>query len=118
MDLKDTISKYLKKLGVAVNLSGYKYLREAVELVITDDVYRLKINKKLYPKIAEKFGNTPTGVERAIRYACEMSADRGNYNLLCDVFGSTISADRGRATNKEFIYTLADYIKENEVCGQ
>lgn len=118
MILRETITRYLKDLGVQANLNGYEYLREAIELAITDRTYLKAICRKLYPAVAEKFGTDAGSVERCIRFAIQKSILKGKYNLICEIFGSTIDPDRGVATNTEFIATLADYINMKEVSAK
>jgi two-component system response regulator (stage 0 sporulation protein A) len=118
LDLKITISKYLKELGVPASLLGYEYLQEAIELVISDKSYIKAICTRLYSTIAKKHDRTIGSVERGIRRAKEISMVRGNWELINKMFGYSIDADKGVPTNKEYIATIADYIKMKEVCGQ
>ena len=104
------ISKILKHIGVPGHLLGWGYVREAVILAMKNRNILTAINSKLYPQIARKFDTTPSRVERAIRHAIEVAWDRGDMDVLCGYFGSTISADRGKPTNKEFIATVADHL--------
>jgi two-component system response regulator (stage 0 sporulation protein A) len=113
-ELKFTISKYLKDLGVPASLSGYEYLREGIQLIIKDKSYLKGIFKKLYPTIATQFDTTTARVERAIRTAIEKSMLQGDRDLIQEIFGSTINAEKGKVTNAEFIATLADYISMKE----
>ena len=69
------------------------------------------VTKELYPSIAKKFNTTPSRVERAIRHAIEVAWRRGNMETLEHVFGNTISANRGKPTNSEFIALIADKIR-------
>ena len=115
-DLKVTTSRLLKELGVPVNLNGYEYLVEAIELVINDKAYIKAICKKLYPTIATQHGVTIGCVERSIRHAIKKSFERGNCDLINKIFGYTINPDTGFATNAEYIATLADYISMKEGC--
>ena len=58
--------------------------------------------------MAEKFGTTPSRVERAIRHAIEVAWDRGDVETLQRFFGYTVSGIKGKPTNSEFIAMIAD----------
>lgn len=105
------IKETLKELGVSPNLCGYHYLEEAISSVMDDPaLVRGGITRKLYPHLAEKFETTPFRVERAIRHAIEVSACRGNIKLIEKIFSYTTDLNKGKATNSEFIVTVADYL--------
>ena len=69
------------------------------------------ITKELYPQIAKVYNTVPHRVERAIRHAIEVSMSRIDYDFYQEVFGSSISPDKGKPTNWEYISALVDYIK-------
>ena len=54
---------------------------------------------------------TPSRVERAIRHAIEVARNRGNPDVLNDLFGYTIRNGKGKPTNSEFIALIADNIR-------
>ncbi len=108
------ISETLRTLGIAPKLSGYHYIRCAIELAIEDmSIMCNRVTKELYPKIAKKYNSIPTRVERCIRHAIEVSVCRGDMDLLEKIFGYTINADKGKPTNSEFIAAVADYLITN-----
>lgn len=118
MDIKITISKYLKELGVPASLLGYEYLQEAIELVIEDNSKIRELCKELYDTIAKRHDRAMGSVERGIRRAKEISMLRGNCDLINRMFGYTIDVNKGVPTNKEYIATIADYIRMKEDCGK
>ena len=61
--------QYLVKKGINVATKGFDYLCTAIRLIKEDRLYKLNITKKLYPKIAEMFNDTPSRVERAMRHS-------------------------------------------------
>ena len=65
----------------------------------------------MYPTIAKKYHTSSSSVERTIRHAIEVAWRRGNMETLEHVFGNTISANRGKPTNSEFIALIADKIR-------
>ena len=50
-------------------------------------------------------------MERAIRHAIEVAWERGNIDVINDMFGYTIQADKGKPTNSEFIALMSDRIR-------
>ena len=81
-------------------------------MMVVNDINSInQITKVLYPDIAKKFGTTAPRVERAIRHAIEVAWGRGNQDLIENLFGYTVSSDKGKPTNSEFIALLADKIR-------
>ena len=66
---------------------------------------------ELYPEVASKYDTTVSRVERAIRHAIEVSWNRGNWQLMEDIFGHSVDIDKAKPTNSEFIVTVADKLR-------
>lgn len=110
MNTRAAISDLLKELGVPAHVRGYKYLRRAIEIVYETPSGMSGVTTVLYPTIAKEFGTSVSCVERAIRHAIEISWDRGNVDKLNELFRYSHAARRGKATNGEYIATVADYL--------
>ena len=108
------ITKIIQHMGVPAHVKGYRYLRDAIFFVINDGELMGKVTRELYPKIAVLYNTSATRVERAIRHAIELAWDRGNFDYINRVFGYTISVERGKPTNSEFIALVADRLKTFE----
>lgn len=104
------ISNLLKDLGISPVLSGYKYLRYAIELATDDPSFVSAFTKRLYPSVAEHFNTTPSRAERGMRHGIETGWHRGNEETQSMLFGYTVSSDKGNPTNGEFISTVTDYL--------
>lgn len=104
------VSELLHNLGIPSHIRGYKYLRDSIVLIYNDDKISY-VTKDLYPRIAEKYDTTSSRVERAIRHAIEIGCNRGNLSLMDDLFGFSISCEKDKPTNSEFISTIADRFK-------
>ena len=98
----------LHLVGVPAHIKGYQYLREGVILVVKEPESINAVTKVLYPSIARVFDTTPSRVERAIRHAIEVAWERGDLDVLQEIFGYTVSNSKGKPTNSEFIAMLAD----------
>lgn len=110
-DLETNITMYIQQLGVPAHIKGYQYIRDAIMMVIEDMDAINSITKFLYPTVAKHYNTTSSRVERAIRHAIEVAWDRGNPDILNDLFGYTILSTRGKPTNSEFIAMIADKIR-------
>ncbi len=109
--LEALVTNVIHGVGVPAHIKGYQYLREAIMLVVNDIDVINQITKTLYPEIAQKFGTTPSRVERAIRHAIEVAWGRGEVALMENIFGYTVSAAKGKPTNSEFIAMIADKLR-------
>lgn len=110
-NLEALVTNIIHEVGVPAHIKGYQYLREAIMMVVNDIDVINQITKSLYPKIAFKFGTTPSRVERAIRHAIEVAWGRGQQEAVESIFGYTISAAKGKPTNSEFIAMIADKLR-------
>ena len=116
-DLKISVTKLLHELGVPSHIKGYQYIREGIILLYNNpDI--VGITKELYPEIANKYDTSVSRVERAIRHAIEVSWNRGNIDLMEEIFGHSVDYDKAKPTNSEFIVTLADKLKLEQVTIQ
>lgn len=110
-NLQIAITNVLHELGVPSHIKGYAYIRQSIiEVFFHPDVIG-GITKELYPKIAEEFNTTVSRVERAIRHAIEVSWNRGNWDLMQEIFGYSVDIDKAKPTNSEFIVTVADKLR-------
>ena len=110
-NLQVNVTHILHELGVPSHIKGYHYLREGIKLIYNNPELIGGITKELYPSIAKKFASTDTRVERSIRHAIEVSWNRGNWDLMQDLFGYSVDIDKAKPTNSEFIVTIADKLR-------
>ena len=105
------ITTLFHDVGIPAHIKGYNYLRTAVMMSYSNPDYIGQVTKVLYPEIARKYKTTGSRVERAIRHAIEVAWNRGNIDIIDDIFGYTISANKAKPTNSEFIVTVADKLR-------
>ncbi len=110
-NLQISITKTLHELGVPSHIKGYQYIREGITLIYENPEMIGGITKELYPEVAKKYETTVSRVERAIRHAIEVSWNRGNWQLMEDIFGHSVDIDKAKPTNSEFIVTVADKLR-------
>ena len=102
------ISLRLGSLGVPAHLLGYKYLSDAIQMIVDNKGTMLSMTKVVYPIIAKTYNSTPSRVERDMRHAIEVASH------LRDMKKSTykfyITGLNYKPTNTNFIATIADAI--------
>ncbi len=110
-NLQISITKILHELGLPSHIKGYQYIREGISIIYNRPEVVGGITKELYPEIANKYDTTVSRVERAIRHAIEVSWNRGNWDLMEEIFGHSVDIDKAKPTNSEFIVTVADKLR-------
>ncbi len=105
------LTSLLHNLGIPSHIRGYQYIKEGVQIVYKDEKMISYVTKDVYPEIAKKFDTTSTRVERAIRHAIEISWNRGDINLMENIFGNSVNINRDKPTNAEYLSTLADKLR-------
>ncbi len=110
-NLQISITKILHELGIPSHIKGYQYIREGIAILYDKPEVIGGITKELYPDIANKFETTVSRVERAIRHAIEVSWNRGDWDLMEEIFGHSVDIDKAKPTNSEFIVTVADKLR-------
>lgn len=110
-NLQISITNILHELGIPSHIKGYQYIREGIGILYERPETIGGITKELYPELANKFDTTVSRVERAIRHAIEVSWNRGNWDLMEEIFGHSVDIDKAKPTNSEFIVTIADKLR-------
>lgn len=105
------ITELLHEIGVPAHIKGYMYLREAITMVYNNIEILGGITKVLYPTVAKKYKTTSSRVERAIRHSIEVAWNRGNVDAISQIFAYTISYNKSKPTNSEFIAMIADKLR-------
>ena len=104
------LRKTLDQIGVKHSLKGYGYIISAVEKCLENRSKLIHIIKGLYTEIAEENSDTVWRVERSIRHAIEVTWTNGNTNAINKIFGYTVSVEKGKPTNSEFIALITDFV--------
>ena len=104
------LRKTLDQIGVKHSLKGYGYIISAVEKCLENRSKLISIIKGLYTEIAEENSDTVWRVVRSIRHAIEVTWTNGNTNAINKIFGYTVSVEKGKPTNSEFIALITDFV--------
>ena len=117
-NLEISVTRMLHQLGMPSHIKGYQYIRDGIIMIYNNPNIIGGITKELYPDVASKYDTTVSRVERAIRHAIEVSWNRGDWDLMEDIFGHSVDIDKAKPTNSEFIVTIADKLRlENHKVG-
>lgn len=113
------VRKTLDQMGMRHSLKGYCYIISAVEKCLENRNKLNHIVKGLYVEIVAENDDTVSRVERAIRHVIENTWSQGNPNVFNKIFGYTVSANKGKPTNSEFIALVTDFVAFNyeEIAG-
>ena len=110
-NLEISVTRMLHELGMPAHIKGYQYVRDGIVMIYNNPDIVGGITKELYPDVASKYNTTVSRVERAIRHAIEVSWNRGNWDLMEEIFGHSVDIDKAKPTNSEFIVTIADKLR-------
>lgn len=117
-NLEKYVDNLLKLVAFKRKLIGCEYLKHAILLKCSCDNNRARLNKDIYPKVAEMFCTANTNVERAIRNAILDCHRNGCLIELNSIFGHPIVHKNYPPTNGELICTIATelqgIVRENE----
>ena len=105
------IAVMLRLIGVQPDVRGWRYIVDAVQMVVEDEELLHHLTKELYPAIARKNGTTWQRVERCIRNAIETAWTQGSTEAQQHYFGSIIGPEKGKPTNGAFIGGLAQWAR-------
>ena len=110
-ELYEEVTNLLHDMGTPAHIKGHYYLRSAIPEVYAHPELLKNMMNGLYATIAEAYDTTPSCVERSIRNAVEATLDRGDVDFLYSVFRNTISKNKGKPTNREFIMMVVDVLR-------
>lgn len=105
--LDSNITRVLHMLGIPPNLSGYRFLKEAIKISVNDDNIFKSVTKLLYPAIAENCSSSPQKVERSIRNAIDRAWTYDTNSVREQLFGYL----NCKPSNSQFISTIVEGIR-------
>ena len=110
-ELYGEVTDLLHDMGTPAHIKGHYYLRSAIMEVYFNPQLLKNMMNGLYTTIANTYDTTPSCVERSIRNAVEATLDRGDVEFLYSIFRNTISKNKGKPTNREFIMMVVDVLR-------
>lgn len=103
--LKKKITMELNNIGISPKAVGYKYLIDAILLVIDGQ------SKNLCVTIGQKYAKTDSSVERAMQNAINRAWCSTDIEDLLAYYTARINSEKGVPTLTEFVYYYANKIK-------
>lgn len=104
-------TKLLHYLGTPAKLKGHNLIRTAIVIVYYNEEYIDNITNKLYPEVARKYKIKIANVEYNMRSAIGATWNRGEIDNIVEIFGNTVSYEKSKPTNSEFIAMIVDYLR-------
>lgn len=109
--IQQAVALALKRLGVPLQVKGYRMLSEAIYHVIVNPEEIHSMMRQLYPAVASVCHSSPARVERNIRHIIEMIWDRCRVEVMEEYFGNSLDVNKDKPTNSEFIATIANHVR-------
>lgn len=107
--VQEICTKYFEQMGVPPHFKGYRYLMDGIWLASLNPVWLGAITQNLYPAIAQRFEVSAAQVERAMRYALDVTWEKGNVEELYELF-PYVRENKGKPTNSAFISKMVDLV--------
>lgn len=107
-DIEITVTDIIHELGIPAHLMGYKYLRDAIIMVVNEPDLINHVTKKLYPAVAERHDTLSNRVDRSIRHAVDNSWNVEALGALRRIFAYT---NIEKPSNSELIAMVADKLR-------
>lgn len=101
----------LDALHTPANLSGYCYLKRALELGMNDPSVFSSITKEVYPVIAKEFNATTAKVERSLHSVIMAILENHNQEFLKEFFGHSYELVHERRNNSYVLSAMINRIK-------
>ena len=108
---EQAVTTMLMRLGVPAHLTGYKFLRTALMLVLDQPELLIGMTRELYPLIARQYATTAGCVERAIRHASTQAWNRGGGDSYRQLLGRSASLMGDRPSNGEFLAQVSEGLR-------
>lgn len=95
-------------LGVRPTLRARAFLPDMAALTVVHPPLIRDLSSRLYPLIARRHGLTVSCAERSLRLLVESTWSHGSLSALERFFGHSVDPERGKPTNREFLYRVQE----------
>jgi len=110
-ELLEKITEILKDMNLVKGKKGYRYIVEAVVLSYKNEKYLYHKSTLLYPKLAEIYGETSTGVEKAIRDSIQNAWKEVDKKAIKKKYGKLGEKRLKGPSNSEFLCAVVGFLK-------
>lgn len=107
----DIAKRMLSRLGMSGELLGFSCASLAAAWLSALPCPYPPARYWLYPLLSERLHAAPSALERRLRVAVESAWLRGDLKAQGELFGLTVSAERGKPTTMEFLCMLSEHIR-------
>jgi len=107
--VQETCVRFFEQIGIPPNYKGYRYLVEGIWLASLNPIWLNSVTQHLYPAIAQQFEVSAAQVERAMRYALDVTWEKGNVEELYRFFPH-VRENKGKPTTSAFIAGVVDLV--------
>lgn len=107
--VQEICTRYFEQMGVPPHYKGYRYLVEGIWLGSLHPSWLNSVTQRLYPAIGQRFEVNGAQVERAMRYALDITWEKGNVEQLYKFF-PYVRENKGKPTNSAFIAKMVDLV--------
>ena len=109
------IDRYLSNLflqiGIPANQQGFRFLNEAVKMVVQEPMLEHRLMRGLYPRLAEHFHTSVYCIEHGMRCAITTAWNRGRPELAEKFLGRGVMNAYSKPTNGELISLVAENVR-------
>ena len=88
-------------------MRGFAYIHRALELLLEDWDKYMEFHHRLYRQLMVEFDTSESRVGSCIRRAIEKAFENMPPEIQDEYFGRSVSHEKGKASNKQFLFTLA-----------
>lgn len=108
--MAELASGLLRALELRPELHAWAFLPDMAALASVHPALLTGLSRGLYPLVGRRHGLQPAAVERSLRLAVESAWTRSDLAALERFFGQSISPDKGKPTNREFLCCVAEHL--------
>ena len=105
------VANLLISLGMPAHLNGYRFIHQAVLMVLDRPDMLSNITCTLYPAVAKQFSTTASRVERSIRHAIYVAWTQGGPEVFNKALENQAFTYADKPTNCEMIALLSERVR-------
>lgn len=105
---RDIASALLRTLAVPQKLRAWAFLPDMCALTVVHPPLLRDLQHGLYPLIAQRHAMTAAAVERSLRLCVESTWMHGSLSALERFFGASVDPEKGKPTNREFLFRVQE----------
>lgn len=107
--VQEVCARFFERMGIPPHFKGYRYLIEGIWLASLNPAWLNSVTQHLYPAIAQRFEVSASQVERAMRYALDVTWEKGNMDELYGFFPYVLE-NKGKPTSSAFIAKMVGMV--------